>query len=276
MAQIKNKKTQISATSIGEKLKTAREEKGISLEEAQKITKIHPNVLRALEEDRLDNILGKTYIKSFLREYSGFLGLDTAEIISEYNSRYGYEQSAAEIEKKPILKHAPAAANNKQDFSRILIFVLLSATFIGVLSFAAVKIIRFTRNISKVKKEGLAAEPYAAAKKTKKEEKSDKIPEETINKEIIPIPQSRIITLTITTVKDVWLKVIRDGEITFQGILPKDARETWQADREIRLSEIGRPEALELKVNGKNIDFTSKPLGRTVLITHEGLSLEPK
>ena len=55
--------------------------------------------------------------------------------------------------------------------------------------------------------------------------------------------------------KDVWLKVIQDGQTAFHGILSKNSRETYQAANNIVLTEIGRPESLALKVNGKDIDL---------------------
>ena len=70
--------------------------------------------------------------------------------------------------------------------------------------------------------------------------------------------------------------MIRDGELAFHGILPKKSKETWQADKEMILSEIGKPEALSLNINGKDIDFSQQRLGRNILITHEGVDLEPK
>ena len=53
MVRLKTNKTKESVNSIGARLKKARADKGISLEEAHQVTKIHPKVLDALEEDRL-------------------------------------------------------------------------------------------------------------------------------------------------------------------------------------------------------------------------------
>ena len=65
-----------SLVSIGEKLKSARERKALTIDQVQKDTKIHSTVLRALEEGRCDEILTPTYVKRFLNKYSHHLGLE--------------------------------------------------------------------------------------------------------------------------------------------------------------------------------------------------------
>ena len=256
MARLKVSKTQNPVSSIGERLRKAREDKGISLEEVHRATKIHPNVLEALEENRLEHVLGRAYVKAFLRNYAHYLGLDEAEIIREYTSKF-----IPEAGKGPILAKRPISGK-KPKTSHIVIISFAFIIWLSILSFATIKFINHYKDIAKDKE-------VVAAKKVELEEK-------VAQRGIIPIPKDRTITLTVTTSKDVWLKVTRDNNLTFQGILPKNSKETWQANREIRLSEIGRPEALTLSVNGKSIDFSKKPLGKKVLITHEGIDLESK
>ena len=70
--------------------------------------------------------------------------------------------------------------------------------------------------------------------------------------------------------------VMQDGKMVFRGILLKGSKETWQAEKEIRLSEIGRPEALGLNVNGKDITLSGRRIGKSILITHKGINLDPK
>ena len=95
-------------------------------------------------------------------------------------------------------------------------------------------------------------------------------------KTIISIPKQDKLTLGITASTDVWLKVVVDGKVAFYNTLSKKSKETWKAEKEIRLAEIGKPEALKLNVNGKEIDFSDNRFSRSVLITQEGVDFEPK
>jgi len=94
--------------------------------------------------------------------------------------------------------------------------------------------------------------------------------------EIVPIPKQKMLTLTLNATNDTWLKVIVDGKVTFHNTLAKKSKETWKAEKEIRLVEIGKPEALMLIVNGKDIEFSGKRLSRNIFVTQEGVHFEPK
>ncbi|MCX5703471.1 MAG: helix-turn-helix domain-containing protein, partial [Candidatus Omnitrophica bacterium] len=67
----------------GAGLKKIRLERGISLEEVQKKTKIHLNILKAIEGDSLTD-LSPVYLKGFLKIYCKFLGLDPKDKILDY------------------------------------------------------------------------------------------------------------------------------------------------------------------------------------------------
>ena len=97
----------------------------------------------------------------------------------------------------------------------------------------------------------------------------------TKDEKVIPIPKAKTLTLTLDASSDVWLKVMVDGKVAFYKILSRKSKETWKAEKEIRLAEIGKPEALSMNVNGKDIDL-SKSLSRNILITHEGVDFKPR
>ena len=67
----------------GEYLKNIREEKGYSIEQVSKNTKISASVIRALEGGRLDNV-DPVYLKGFLKLYCRFLGIVWADFLKEH------------------------------------------------------------------------------------------------------------------------------------------------------------------------------------------------
>ncbi len=72
--------------STGECLKTAREVRNLSLQEASKSTKIKQRFLKAIEEDRYDLLPPGFYVKGFLSVYARYLGLDPNDVILQYQS----------------------------------------------------------------------------------------------------------------------------------------------------------------------------------------------
>lgn len=59
---------------IGEKLKEAREKKGLSFQEIQDAIKIREKYLEALENNDFDVIPGEAYVRAFIKSYGNHLG----------------------------------------------------------------------------------------------------------------------------------------------------------------------------------------------------------
>lgn len=72
--------------SLGDTLKTARESRGISMDQAIHETNISRNYLEALENEDFDEFPAEAYLIGFLRNYSDFLGLDADKIVGQYKN----------------------------------------------------------------------------------------------------------------------------------------------------------------------------------------------
>lgn len=70
---------------IGEKLRSAREAKGLSIEDIEKATKIQSRYLTAIEQNDFDKLPGDFYVRAFIRQYAQIVGLDGKELLSEYH-----------------------------------------------------------------------------------------------------------------------------------------------------------------------------------------------
>jgi hypothetical protein len=73
---------------IGPTLREARIRARIDMSEVEARTKIRAKYLRAIENEEWDLLPGPVYIKSFLRTYSDYLGLDSRMLIDEFKRRY--------------------------------------------------------------------------------------------------------------------------------------------------------------------------------------------
>lgn len=70
--------------SIVNKLKEAREKKGISIQKASEETRISAKFLEALEKDDYKLFPAEVYLKGFLRIYASYLGLDPKDLLKDY------------------------------------------------------------------------------------------------------------------------------------------------------------------------------------------------
>jgi cytoskeleton protein RodZ len=70
--------------SFGDRLKKEREQRSISLDDIALSTKIGTRMLRALEEEKFEQLPGGIFNKGFVRAYARHVGLDENATIAEY------------------------------------------------------------------------------------------------------------------------------------------------------------------------------------------------
>lgn len=80
--------------SVGERLKEARLDKELSLEEVEKRTKIRKDYLFALEEDRYQDLPAGAYIQGFIKNYAQVLGLKPEPLLAIFRRDYRGKISA--------------------------------------------------------------------------------------------------------------------------------------------------------------------------------------
>ncbi len=66
---------------LGETLRRARLAKGITFEDAERVTRIPRKYLEALELENFGILPAPVYARGFLRSYAGYLGLNAAELL---------------------------------------------------------------------------------------------------------------------------------------------------------------------------------------------------
>ncbi|QGQ46787.1 helix-turn-helix domain-containing protein [Metabacillus sediminilitoris] len=71
---------------LGNRLKQAREEKNISLDDLQDLTKIQKRYLIGIEEGNYSMIPGKFYVRAFIKQYAEAVNLDPEMLFEEYKN----------------------------------------------------------------------------------------------------------------------------------------------------------------------------------------------
>lgn len=251
--------------SAGTKLKALRLQKGLSLEEVHKKTKIHLNILKAIEEDSLINF-SPVYIKGFLKIYCKFLGVDPRDCIPDYKepkSKIIYvsdlQEKSASSFKIPSLRFFSLKALHIKP--KVMVTVILILIFIVGL-FNLGKFISFkSSRMSKRTKL-----PTIISYKPESKVPITKLQNSTALK---------IITLDMHAKEDCFIQVKADGRVIFQNILKKGRSESWQAKDKIELS-LGNAGVVELEVNGRRISGLGRrgQAIKNILITKEGLNIK--
>jgi len=85
------------APKVGQALREARTERGIVLSEVERVTKIRVKFLRAMEEDRWDELPAPVYARGFLEIYARYLDLDAEALVEQYKETVESADSAEPI-----------------------------------------------------------------------------------------------------------------------------------------------------------------------------------
>jgi len=120
----------MSDSSFGQLLRQAREDRGLTLEQAEEETKIRKFYLRALEEDNFSVMPAQVYAVGFVRNYCLFLGINEQEMIHRYKQLTG----GTKQEEEPSTPTVPTYQDKPPFISRVssknmaaaLIFLVLA------------------------------------------------------------------------------------------------------------------------------------------------------
>jgi len=135
------RKDRFQLKEIGEKLKTTRENTGLSIEEVSEDIKIEVNKIEAIEQGIKDIFKDIYELKDYISIYSKYLNLDVEDILKEFDEfvfDYTCKITVGELnnncveEKKVISPYTKEVKKqNKKIWLLVLIFILLVGAVVG-------------------------------------------------------------------------------------------------------------------------------------------------
>ena len=129
------------AESIGEKLRLARETRGIALRDISEQTRISMRYLEAIESDDYRRLPGGIFNRSFIRAYAKFVGYDEDQAIDDYSRTLRElgqpdEESEPKTFKSLVYTDDPSHRSPlKSLLLAIVILAILTASVLGGLHF---------------------------------------------------------------------------------------------------------------------------------------------
>ncbi len=194
---------------VGATLRNRREEKGITLEEAQENTFILKRYLEAIEEEKWNELPGEAYTIGYLRVYSSFLGLDPEPIIASFKERERNEKKVHQnFQKKP-----KSGTINSRKIRTVRIFL-----FTCVIAAAALGITLILYNSTTISDQSTTIEAQQAGNNIASTE-STETEEETLLEESPPPPEPQTLSITLLPEDLAWIEVESEGKTVFRGIL---------------------------------------------------------
>lgn len=98
LREISGGEGELPLETVGQNLRAARTRRGDEIAQVSAALKIRKDHLNAVEQDRLEDLPGKTYAIGFIRSYARYLGLDAEEMVERFKQEVagrGDDQPAA-------------------------------------------------------------------------------------------------------------------------------------------------------------------------------------
>ncbi len=217
------------------RLKEKRGKLGYSLEKVVENTKLHPSVIKAIENCRLNEI-SPIYLKGFIKIYASFLKVDIGDDFKLLN----YTKASDGIV-RPNSRHY----KHKVSFIKPLILrIRRNIVFVVVLLISFVVIIVLVSSIIHLIKH-----------KTLSPVNNKKVVEAVSVSHISY--KGKGVVVSIKAKRDCFIRTKRDGKIVFEGSLGKGVVESWQASRQLEFS-INDGSSVIVEVNGRVLPSLSK------------------
>jgi transcriptional regulator with XRE-family HTH domain len=247
----------LTANPVGDRLKAAREERGMSLDDVANVTRVPTRHLLHIERGEWDALPAQTYSIGFARAYAKAVGLNGAEIGQELRAQLGAPQHSATIAYEP--------ADPARVPSRSLAIV---AGVIAILLAVAYMIWRS----NSVPEEDPQAEAAAA------DTPLVAPPPAALQGANQPVQPAAAASgpVVLTAVDAVWLRVYEaGGRVLFESTLnPGDRFEVPPTAQQPQI-RVGRPEALRVTVGQSPVPQlgpTGQPIGDVSLLAADLLA----
>ncbi|MBS2969056.1 helix-turn-helix domain-containing protein [Metabacillus sp. KIGAM252] len=285
---------------LGNRLKQAREEKQLTLDDLQTMTKIQKRYLVGIEEGNYKIMPGQFYVRAFIKQYAEAVGLDPDQLFEEYKKDVpdsGQDELPGQLSRVQTQRELPESASKAIDLlPKILIILLIVA--------AAVVIWMVNQNNSGSEK---AAKPKSESESISSEVKMD---ESLKNKETSekaeekpepqpepakiepPAPKQAIsgkstgtasstyavsgaekLEIEISAKGSTWIGVKNSkGKSFFSGVLNSGKMQKIDASNENEVKiRIGNMPNTDIKVNGEPLKYVidpSKKMTQSITITY--------
>jgi cytoskeleton protein RodZ len=219
--------------SVGERLRGAREARGLSLEHAAETTRIPPAHLEALERTAPPEEFPEPwYARTFLREYARFLGLRSKPLVDDYQARY------PRPEVSPI-GYLPLERRRPSGWLRPTLVVLAGLALVALTLVVA--------------RRGPSPDVIADRPSFPSPASPAPVQSETPEPKPPPVPEEVVLRVRVVDAPS-WIQLTRDGEIELsETVLPGYAR-TFRADERVDL-ELGYAPAVRLTLGGKPFEI---------------------
>lgn len=258
---------------IGDKLRSARKAKGMSIEDVEKITKIQRRYLTAIENDDFDQLPGDFYVRAFIRQFADVVGLNGKELLADYKSEVPEAKPEEYVENSIDNKseRIKETTNNRKGMWRsylpqiatvvgvvlviLVVYIVYTRFFTGTDQQSANQAENVTVSSSRIKssKSKTSSKKKSTSKATASEIKISSLGNNSYR--VIGMKNDRTLTLG-TTKNEVWAQILVNGSSVWQGTLKANGKHSVQLPQNVSnvSVQMGNSVSTTLTLAGKKVN----------------------
>lgn len=235
---------------LGEKLRQAREERGIRISEVSEQTRISSLYLDAIENDNYKPLPGGIFNKGFVKSYAKFIGFDEQEALAEYAKLVVASEGS---EDDHLRSYRPEVLTDDRNGASIVPTVIFAGVILTLMTAGVLFLVRYIQNRPET--------PVTVANTSNTNTVNVADPSVSEQKD------SQGTTPTMETVKiefrttgeDISLTASSDGRKTYQMVTASKPA-AFEPKQQLRLSySRSKVRAAEMLINGKAITLPTEP-----------------
>ena len=235
--------------SLGEKLRQAREDKGLTLGDVAEQTRISSLYLEAIENDDYKILPGGIFNKGFVKSYAKFVGINEQEALMDYQAVLARSEGIAAESHQRVYK--PEVLTDDRSGS-MLPTILVAALVLALMTGGILYLVNYLRAPSSTVTSN-TTKPTANA--------SNEAPVATPEPGASGVPDMASLKVEVKATSDVSLNASIDGAKATTTLVRAGSSQTFEPKQTLKLSySRSLASAVQLAINGKAIAPPATPL----------------
>jgi len=258
----------MAMSELGAFLQRHREDRGLTLDEIEELTRIRRTYIEAIEAGQWDALPPGVYTRGLLRNYARALGVSQASVMRMYIKERPQE---ARLPEPQLISH-PLVNEPRVSLELVLAVVIMGVAVVLLLWIARTYVLPVVQTAGGLLDQGTAVAPTATAT-TPPEGRSTLAPAgssaATATRRAVPTaartptraatpsptPASGL-TVEIRATGAAWLRIFSDGQPAYEGFLREGEAWKGKANERVRI-RMGNAGDTQITLNGQSVG----PLG---------------